>query len=240
MGTCVRVRTPPHHRRPARRGASQRQIARDLGVAESTVGYHVRKLREPAAAPLPDPPEARTQVRTRERVAGLLAEGITKTEIARRLGVSKGTVSYHAKRLGVPVDERGARRYDWVAVQAFYDTGRTVNECITAFGFSKETWHSARQRGDLVTRPPGRSLEELLVAGRECNRVYLRRRLVEAGLKENRCERCGLDEWLGEPIPLELHHLNGVRDDNRLENLQVLCPTCHALTDTYAGRRLAA
>lgn len=62
-------------------------------------------------------------------------------------------------------------------------------------------------------------------------------RLVAAGLKEERCEECGLEEWRGRVVPLALHHVNGDRDDNRIESLQLLCPNCHALTDTFAGRR---
>lgn len=64
----------------------------------------------------------------------------------------------------------------------------------------------------------------------------LKLRLIEAGLKQRGCERCGNCEWLGLPIPIELHHINGNRFDNRLENLQVLCPNCHALTDNHAGK----
>jgi 5-methylcytosine-specific restriction endonuclease McrA len=64
----------------------------------------------------------------------------------------------------------------------------------------------------------------------------VRLRLISAGVKERRCERCGLDTWLDEPIPLQLHHVNGVGSDNRLENLEILCPNCHALTDTWSGR----
>ena len=50
------------------------------------------------------------------------------------------------------------------------------------------------------------------------------------------CENCGLSEWQNKPIPLEIHHLNGNNTDNRLENLQLLCPNCHAQTEFYRGR----
>jgi hypothetical protein len=52
----------------------------------------------------------------------------------------------------------------------------------------------------------------------------------------NYCEKCGFSEWLGSPIPLEIHHINGNNTDNRLDNLQLLCPNCHALTNNYRGR----
>lgn len=61
-------------------------------------------------------------------------------------------------------------------------------------------------------------------------------RLIEDGYKEEVCENCGETEWMNKPIPLELHHINGDRFDNRLENLQILCPNCHAQTSNYSGK----
>ena len=61
----------------------------------------------------------RKVIRTRERVAALLEGGMGRLEVARTLGLSKSTVSYHARRLGLPVDGRCNRRYDWSAVQRF-------------------------------------------------------------------------------------------------------------------------
>lgn len=68
------------------------------------------------------------------------------------------------------------------------------------------------------------------------NTNSIRKRLLKDGIKEYKCERCGRTEWEGEPIPLQVHHINGNNRDNRIENLQILCPNCHALTDTYCGK----
>ncbi len=76
-----------------------------------------------------------------------------------------------------------------------------------------------------------------MVVGRKAtSRTHLKARLISAGLKENRCEVCGIVDWQGKPLNMELHHINGDGEDNRLENLQLLCGNCHAQTDNWGGR----
>lgn len=104
--------------------------------------------------------------------------------------------------------------------------------------FTGQSWAKGRR---LSTGFTARPLVEILVA----NSTYtssggLRRRLIREGLKEARCEICGLDTWRGEPLPLALDHVNGDPTDNRLENLRILCPNCHALTDTWCARNRKA
>ena len=66
----------------------------------------------------------------------------------------------------------------------------------------------------------------------------LRKKLLREGLKEPKCEHCGNSVWMGQPIPLEVHHCDGNKTNNVLSNLQVLCPNCHALTSTYRGKNI--
>lgn len=58
-----------------------------------------------------------------------------------------------------------------------------------------------------------------------------------AALRGRECEKCGLSEWMGEPIPLEVHHIDGDRLNNTLENLQLLCHNCHAFTGNWRKRK---
>ncbi len=82
------------------------------------------------------------------------------------------------------------------------------------------------------------TLDELLVENSDCSRSYVKKRLFEAGLKDKHCEVCGQDElWHGRTMSLILDHVNGVSDDNRLENLRIVCPNCAATLETHCGRK---
>src|SRR5919112_1651208 len=99
---------------------------------------------------------------TRSAVARLLEQGLSRAEISARLGLSKSTVSYHAKRLGVPGSPACGRRYDWAQVQAYYDAGHSIADCQRQFGFARRAWTLAAKRGDVVARPQATPLALLL------------------------------------------------------------------------------
>ena len=80
-------------------------------------------------------------------------------------------------------------------------------------------------------------LNNILVKNSNYNRTHLKERLIKSGIKEYKCECCGISEWQGKTIALELHHINGINNDNRLENLQILCPNCHSQTITFSSRK---
>ncbi|MEO7200978.1 MAG: HNH endonuclease signature motif containing protein [Candidatus Tumulicola sp.] len=127
------------------------------------------------------------------------------------------------------------RKYDWAAVQEYYNQGNTYDECIRKFGFSRGAWQKALVRGEIATRIRRWSIEEVVRSAK--SRTHLKLRLLDAGLLEPRCYRCGINTWCGKPLSVQIDHINGIRYDNRLANLRMLCPNCHSLTPTYGYRK---
>ena len=80
------------------------------------------------------------------------------------------------------------------------------------------------------------TLEEYLQNSSDIQTNKVKKKILEEGIKEHKCECCGLTTWLNQPIPLELHHIDGDRTNNKIENYQLLCPNCHAFTDSYRGK----
>lgn len=69
--------------------------------------------------------------------------------------------------------------------------------------------------------------------------ALLKEKMIKEGLIENKCFQCGLTHWLGQPLVLELHHIDGNKLNNNFNNLQLLCPNCHSLTSNFRGRNNA-
>ena len=66
----------------------------------------------------------------------------------------------------------------------------------------------------------------------------LRIRMIKEGIKDEKCEICGITEWNCKSVSFELDHINGVRYDHRLDNLRIICPNCHSQTHTYRARNM--
>lgn len=78
--------------------------------------------------------------------------------------------------------------------------------------------------------------EDILKENCRHQRTVLRRYVIKNNLIPYKCAICGCTEWQGKTLSLELDHINGVNNDNRLENLRFLCPNCHSQTSTYGSR----
>ena len=166
--------------------------------------------------------------------------GNTLAECCERFGF-RIDAWYKAVRRGAitvpPAPHRGQRlRYDWEAVRRYYDEGHSYRECRIRFGFASDSWTRAVRRGDVVPRPRAMPLQRILEEGR-CTKT-IKGRLFAAGIFKNQCDDCGLTEWRGKPLSIQLDHINGDCNDNRLENLRMLCPNCHSQTVTWGTRNL--
>jgi hypothetical protein len=96
----------------------------------------------------------------------------------------------------------------------------------------------AQLAASVQARLQRRPLQSVLVEGSSYSRRSLKERLYEEGLMTRRCELCGQGEkWFGGRMSLILDHINGVPDDNRIENLRIVCPNCAATLDTHCGRK---
>lgn len=158
------------------------------------------------------------------------------THTAWMKAIKRGEITARFRKDGGTIVNPNDRRrvYDWSQIQAYYDEGHSYRKCQAVFGFSAMTWHKARLRGEIKTRPPGMPIA-ILLSGRR-NRTHLKGRLLRAGFLKNQCEQCGIQIWRGRPLSMHIDHINGVHDDHRLENLRMLCPNCHSQTETYGGR----
>lgn len=101
--------------------------------------------------------------------------------------------------------------------------------------FKKDVWNKGKKTNHLPKNKI--PLSEILEGGYpDYQTKNLRPRLILEGLKENVCEICGIFEWNGNSLNLELHHINGDGKDHRLENLQIVCPNCHSQTSNYKNK----
>lgn len=80
-------------------------------------------------------------------------------------------------------------------------------------------------------------IQEILEGKHPHYQTYkLKKRLIAESLKENKCDICGLTEWLGKPLNMELHHIDGNKYNHKIDNLMMICPNCHSQTDTFRAK----
>ncbi len=175
-----------------------------------------------------------TPRRCGDLIAKMIIDGEPAAAITRATGCNKSTVSYHRRRIGLLIPM--FVDYDWGEVQRLHDSGVCRETLTKQFGFSSATWAKAVASGRLLARQIPREVvpyEELKT------RSGIKYRLIKTGtLDAKTCAICGISEWMGGPISLELDHIDGDNRNRSVENLRLICPNCHSQTETYSGRNV--
>lgn len=130
---------------------------------------------------------------------------------------TKESFSYAQLARKIGYDDVASNGSAYRAVHQMIDELSLDTSHFTGQGWSKDNFDYSRFRyGNSIKR--GTALRAII------------------NLRGRKCEECGLDEWLGEPITLEVHHIDGNSLNNELSNLKLLCPNCHSMTDNWKGR----
>ncbi|MFJ3716847.1 HNH endonuclease signature motif containing protein [Streptomyces sp. NPDC090057] len=201
---------------------------------------------------------------TKERLEAAAHGARTLSEALERLGVdpkspTRRYVLGRMKKLGVDVSHFEREGVKWTREVLEQAVSASTNMCevlrrldldivgghhthigrrVKAYGIDTSHFRSPTRRGKAwsVRTPTSLLVEQPVDRARRVPGDRLRRAMLAEGLEE-RCSLCGVGAvWLGEPLPLEVDHIDGNWRDNRLRNLRFLCPNCHSTTDTYRGR----
>ena len=115
----------------------------------------------------------------------------------------------------------------------YYTTNKRILELgIDTSHFKNQGWSKGVKIG------PKKNIECYLCENSKITTHKLKNRLLKEKIFEHKCMNCGLIIWMDNLIPLELHHVDGNSKNNKIENLQLLCPNCHSLTDNYRGKKI--
>jgi 5-methylcytosine-specific restriction endonuclease McrA len=148
----------------------------------------------------------------KHRFIDIVANSVSKNDILKKLGMRAAGGNY--KTLSARLEAEGL-------LEELKDkTRKYLSECL----------NKTRIRH---TRP----IEDILKENSSYDRSKLKSRLIKLGFLDNKCSKCGIrNEWNGSPLTLQIDHINGKYNDNRIENLRLLCPNCHSQTETFVGK----
>lgn len=197
------------------KGYSYRQIVNELHCARSTVCYHLgdkqkqkyKKRRQDNRKGIKNTNKKSTvHTYTDEQLIQVVKTSLSIAQILKKLGLKIHNNNYVVLR----------RNIEKLKINVSHLLGK---------GYLKNRKFGYRfPIGDYLSN------------SRYMNSHNLKLRLIDEKILEHKCGNCGLLEWLGKSIPIELHHKDGNHKNNNLTNLQILCPNCHALTDNHAGK----
>lgn len=155
--------------------------------------------------------------------------------------INNKMVSYYKKKTKEELEDIVAKSETWSDVMR--KLGYTANRGNSFLGLKKYIDKMGINYSHFKGRAHGRSINrKYLLSDIFCkdskyvNMSKLKQYAIKYMNLGNKCCICGLSEWMGKPITLQLHHINGDNRDNRIENLQLLCPNCHSQTDSFCKK----
>lgn len=139
---------------------------------------------------------------SKEEIEEAVKESLSIAEVCRKIGIIAGGGNYKTLRY------------------------KTRKWNIDISHFTGAAWNVGKRYRQINK---AQDLKEILIGNSHfVSGTKLKERLFKEGIKQRRCEKCTLEIWNNLPIPLEINHINGLHYDNRLENIEILCPNCHA------------
>lgn len=172
--------------------------------------------------------------------------------ISEETGHSVNSVCSKAYSIGLTRINR-LEKYDYENFNKIISESKSINDCLYKLGMTRtgdnqitikkyirlyniDTSHFLINK-NVKEKYIKLKLIDILKEKSTYNRTLLKQRLYNEGLKERKCELCGQsEEWNGKHMSLILDHINGINDDNRIENLRIVCPNCNATLDTHCGK----
>ena len=113
---------------------------------------------------------------------------------------------------------------------------RTVKKYLTEKNIDLKEFPILYNRIGLTKQ---KNSKEVFSENSSYDRKDMKRRILKEKLLDYKCSSCGISEWMGNPLSLQLDHINGINNDNRIENLRFLCPNCHTQTPTWGTKKRA-
>jgi hypothetical protein len=184
--------------------------------------------------------------------------GLSRKEICEKYNVTKSFVAYRLRRDFQEILQRRKAKFatdiEFIElVKKYLPQSNSLNHLCNKLGlkgvegyytkikkiiedYHLDTSHFGQTKHNCFGFCNSMTDEEYFASNAKRDGRNLLKRLLNHSYKEYKCECCGLNEWRGEKIPIEVHHINGNHFDNRIENLQLLCRNCHALTENYGSK----
>jgi hypothetical protein len=148
---------------------------------------------------------------TKEQFINAIKNSKSISQVFKKLGLSSGTSNYTTFH---------KYKEKWNLDTSHFNKNQVIRESVL--------------KTKSKTKTP---LKDILTKKSYYNRVHLKNRLIKEGLLKYECYTCGIIDWCEKKLSLQIDHINGNSIDNRLKNLQLLCPNCHSQTDSFAGKK---